>query len=351
MRMRNFLKFTAFISLLLLASCNLDVNTKNFSQGGDSTMVHDDSVSTRAYDGLTVVGNQLRTAWGDTLLLRGVNMAWAWYRETGMGQLEAIGRTGANAVRVVLADGGQWPATPVDEVAFIVEECRKFGMIAILEAHDETGNDSTEALLRAARYFADMASYLSGTENFVIINIANEWMKACDDEAWANSYERAISLIRSAGLKHCIMVDSNGYGQGAYSVIGKGTQVLASDPERNVIFSVHMYGTAGNSERVRPIIDQITKQDLALCIGEFGWYHSDGDVDEDLIMACCDSARVGWLAWSWYGNSGGVEYLDLVKESGNEAAFNTPLINDSLSCEWGRKVIEAIRKESVKKRL
>lgn len=331
---------------LLFISCNLDVNTNVIPNKGDNGMA--DSIKTRLYDGLAVRGNQLYTACGDTLVMRGVNMPWAWYKSTGMGQLNAIGRTGANAVRIVLADGDQWPATPVEEVAFLVEECRKYGMVAILEAHDATGNDSTEALLRAAHYFAGLSTYLSGTENFVIINIANEWMKDCNDSLWASSYAQAIEIVRSAGLKHCIMVDSNGYGQGATSVISYGTQVLDADPERNVIFSVHMYGAAGNTARVRPIIGKITSQDLALCIGEFGWYHTDGDVDEDLIMACCDSAQVGWLAWSWYGNSGGVEYLDLVKESGNEQSYNTPVINDSLSCEWGKKVIERIREESVK---
>lgn len=330
---------------LLLAACNFDVNTNKINLGKQT---QGDSLQPRLYDGLTVRGNQLYTASGDTLVMRGVNMPWVWFKETGMGQLNAIGRTGANAVRIVLADGDQWERTPVDEVAFVVEECRKYGMVAILEVHDPTGNDSTESLMRAAQYFADMATFLAGSERFVIVNIANEWMKACDDELWASSYAQAIALLRNAGLKHCIMVDANGYGQGAGSVMERGAEVLASDPERNVIFSVHMYGNAGNTKRVRPIIDRVTQQDLALCIGEFGWYHSDGDVDEDLIMACCDSARVGWLAWSWYGNGGGVEYLDLVEESGNELSLNSPVVNDSLACDWGKKVIDRIREESVK---
>lgn len=336
--------WAALFSLFLVA-CNFEVNTNNVVLGSAGT---DDSVRARLYDGLTVRGNQLYTAYGDTLVMRGVNLAWVWYKSTGLGQLAAVARTGANAVRVVLSDGDRWEATPVDEVAFVVEECRKYGMVAVLEVHDATGNDSTEALMRAAHYFTEVSSYLSGTENFVIINIANEWMKACNDTLWADAYAQAIAIIRNAGLKHCIMVDANGYGQGAYSIMEHGAQVLSSDPERNVLFSIHMYGSAGNTARVRPIIERMMRQDLALCVGEFGWYHSDGDVDEDLVMACCDSANVGWLAWSWYGNSGGVEYLDLVKETGNESAFNAPVINDSLSCNWGEKVIGRIGKESVR---
>lgn len=337
------------LSLLTFTSCNFDVKIN--PNGGASAVSETDSVNVRCYDGLTVRGNQLYTAYGDTLLMRGVNVHWAWSGGTGMGQMEAIGRTGANAVRVVLADGDVWTPTPMEEVAFVVEECRKYGMVGILEVHDATGNDTTENLLNAARYFASLSSFLSGTENFVIINIANEWMKSCNDSLWANSYAQAISIIRSAGLKHCVMVDSDGYGQGAECIRRAGTQVLASDPERNVIFSVHMYGTAGNTARVQPIINGIMEQNLALCIGEFGWYHTDGDVDEDLILSTCDSASVGWLAWSWHGNSEAVNYLDLVKMSGDEQTLNAPTIGDSLSCEWGKKVLAGIKKESVKPRL
>ena len=52
---------------------------------------------------------------------------------------------------------------------------------------------------------------------------------------------------------------------------------LDADPENNLIFSIHMYGGAGNTAKVKSNIDGVINQNLALCIGEFGWYHSDGD--------------------------------------------------------------------------
>ena len=125
-----------------------------------------------------------------------------------------------------------------------------------------------------------------------------------------------------------------------------GRSVLDSDQERNVIFSVHMYGHAGNAEMVKSNIDGIVNQGLALCIGEFGWYHSDGDVDEDQILAYCKEKNVGWLAWSWYGNGNPVRYLDLVTDPVDEHSLNAPTINDSISCDWGKKVVDAIKSES-----
>ena len=51
---------------------------------------------------------------------------------------------------------------------------------------------------------------------------------------------------------------------------------------------------------------------LPLVIGEFGNNHSDGDPDEDAIMQQAQSNGIGYMGWSWCGNSGGVEYLDMV---------------------------------------
>lgn len=47
-------------------------------------------------------------------------------------------------------------------------------------------------------------------------------------------------------------------------------------------------------------------------IGEFGHNHSDGNPDEDTIMAQAVQRGIGFIGWSWSGNGGGVEYLDQV---------------------------------------
>jgi hypothetical protein len=141
------------------------------------------------------------------------------------------------------------------------------------------------------------------------------------------------------------MVDAGGYGQSAATIHSFGKEVLAADPENNVIFSIHMYGTAGNKSRVKSNIDGVINQGLALCIGEFGWYHSDGDVDEDLILSYCQEKKVGWLAWSWYGNGNPVQYLDLVKDASASPVLAVQSTNGN-SCEWGKKIVEAWEKEA-----
>jgi len=50
--------------------------------------------------------------------------------------------------------------------------------------------------------------------------------------------------------------------------------VLAADPARNTIFSVHMYGVFDTAAEITSYIDSFTSRGLALCVCEFGFNHS-----------------------------------------------------------------------------
>lgn len=311
-------------------------------------------------DGFKVDGAKLLDRCGNEFVMRGVNLAYTWFESSAYTQLEAVANAGANTVRVVLTDGKAYgkAADPADKVMAFANKCKEYGMLTILEVHDETGSNDIADLKDAAKYFANMAETLKGTESYIIINIANEWHNDAASTVWRDGYKEAIKIIRDAGLRHCIMVDAGGYGQGAATIHSHGLEVLYSDPENNLIFSIHMYGGAGNTNKVKSNIDGVINQNLALCIGEFGWYHSDGNVDEDLILSYCQEKKVSWLAWSWYGNGSPVEYLDMVKDpSANPtlASYDNITIKNwdgsqswtGLSCDWGKKIIDTWKTEAV----
>jgi hypothetical protein len=312
-------------------------------------------------DGFKVDGAKLLDRCNNEFVMRGVNLAYTWYESSAYTQLEAVANAGANTVRVVLTDGKEYGkvADPADKVMAFANKCKEYGMLTILEVHDETGSNEISDLKDAANYFASMAESLKGTESYIIINIANEWHNDAASTVWRDGYKEAIKIIRDAGLRHCIMIDAGGYGQGAATIHSHGLEVLDADPENNIIFSIHMYGGAGNTNKIKSNIDGVINQNLALCIGEFGWYHSDGDVDEDLILSYCQEKKVSWLAWSWYGNSSPVEYLDLVKDpSANPtlASYDNLTIKNwdgsqtwtGLSCDWGKKIIDTWKSEAKK---
>ena len=55
-----------------------------------------------------------------------------------------------------------------------------------------------------------MKSVLSGTEKYVIVNIANEWCGTWNGSAWADGYKSAIRSVRNAGITNMLMVDCAG---------------------------------------------------------------------------------------------------------------------------------------------
>ncbi len=204
-------------------------------------------------------------------------------------------------------------------------------MIAIVEVHDGTGSDDPKVLEDIAGYWIEMKNALTGKESYVILNIANEWLGSWGKEKqWADAYCSVIPKLRAAGIKNTIMVDSAGWGQDAGCIAKEGERIFASDELANTMFSIHMYGSAGKSKgSIKKYIDGVLDKGLCLCIGEFGYTHSDGDVQEDFLMEYCVKTAVGYLGWSWKGNSGGVEYLDLAKEWDGS----------KLSQDWGEVLI------------
>lgn len=279
--------------------------------------------------GFSVNGTKLMDANGNEFIMRGVNYAYAWYTGTVNQSLPAIADAGANTVRIVLADGDEWNEVSASEVETLLDVCEEQELIAVLEVHDATGDDNIQSLRNAADYFIGLQNVLEGKEDRVIINIANEWYGSWDTDPWADGYIEVIETLRNEDLTHTIMIDCAGYGQYPASVHERGTDIFNADPLENTMFSIHMYEYSGGScSDVQDNIDQTLSQGLALCIGEFGHQHSDGDVAEQCILDHCEQEGVGWLAWSWHGNSDDVGYLDLATDA-----------SGSSLTDWGNTIV------------
>ncbi len=283
------------------------------------------------YAGFTVDGTQLLDANGNGFVMRGINHPHAWFTSQDDTALEAIADTGANTVRIVCGSGQQYTKDTVESLNKITDKCKELEMIAVLEVHDITGKDETSLLETAAEYWIEVKDALIGRESYVILNIANEWVGNWDGQRWCDGYTSVIPKLREAGIRNTIMVDAAGWGQYGQSISDFGEKVLDSDPDKNTMFSVHMYGTAGkNKSTIAGNIKRATDKGLCIIVGEFGWNHTDGDVDEEYILEYCAENGIGWLAWSWKGNGGGVEYLDLATEW-----------DGSILSDWGKTVVDS----------
>ncbi|HYN96061.1 MAG TPA: cellulase family glycosylhydrolase [Pilimelia sp.] len=280
-----------------------------------------------AATGIRVANGRILEANGNDFIMRGVSHAHTWY--TGQTSSFAnIKARGANTVRVVLS-GQRTPNSPTD-VANVIRLCKASRLICILENHDTTGLGDTDAVTldTAANYWISLKSVLTGQENYVIINIGNEPIGNNGVANWTSSTQNAIRKLRSNGFEHAIMVDGPNWGQDwSFTMRDNAPAVAAADPLRNTIFSIHMYGVYNTAAEVTAYIDSFVNRGLPIIVGEFGHNHSDGDPDENTIMSHAQTRRIGYIGWSWSGNGGGVEYLDMVN------GFNA----NSLT-SWGERI-------------
>ena len=137
-----------------------------------------------AASGFYVSGTSIYDASGNKFVMRGVNIAHAWYTEK--------------------------TETSIKGAANIISWCKSNKLICILEVHDATGSDSTYDLNKCVDYWKEMKNVLSGTEKYVIVNIANEWYGTWNGSAWADGYKSAIRSVRNAGITNMLMVDCTG---------------------------------------------------------------------------------------------------------------------------------------------
>ena len=331
MKIKNTLLSLLLAAAVLVSSgcSNNNTDSKNQESSSTSAAVTADENGFVA-EGFYVDGTKLFDAKGNEFVMRGINHPHSWFKDHLETAIPAIAATGANSVRVVLSDGQQWTKDPIEDVEKIVELCKDNKMICILEVHDNTGFNEIDRLLNTVDYWIEMKPVLDDNKEYVILNISNEWVGEWDAETWYQGYSQAVQKLREAGIENTIMIDAAGWGQYAEPIGKYGKTLLEEDPDRNIVFSVHMYGTAGKSARViQQNLKYATNNGLCVVVGEFGYNHSDGDVDEEFIMQYCCENDIGYLGWSWKGNGGGVEYLDIALDwEGN-----------SLSEDWGENLI------------
>jgi mannan endo-1,4-beta-mannosidase len=281
--------------------------------------------------GLLVDGNN------NSFIMRGVNYPHVWYTSNTTQSLKDIASVGSNAVRVVLGNGKQWGPTPAQEVADIIEQLKSLQMIAILEVHDCTGypeNSSAASLSTATDYWLSIKDALTGQEDYVIINIANEpFGNNVQSSVWSNEHIEAITRLRNGGLNHCLMVDAANWGQDWEEImLQNAPQVFAADPLGNIVFSVHMYQIYGERSTIDNYLSTFVNQhNLPLVVGEFGADHQGENVDEESILELAEKYGVGYLGWSWSGNSGGTESLDITInfDVNNLSSWGETLINST----------------------
>jgi len=246
--------------------------------------------------GFTISGSNLIDANGNNFIMKGINAPLAWYQTQVNNSIAGLKQnTGLNCVRIVVQTN-----TPDNVWQTCVQNCIDNNIIPMVELHDVTGSNSSSELQNMAQFWASKASYLTqpGIARYILVNIANEWgdwymsspNNTPSQTVWRDAYIQAVGTIRNSGITTTIVVDAPGYGQDnqGSTILNYGPDVFESDPERNILFSVHMYceWAMGSNSTIATHLPAIKNAGLPIMIGEFGWEHDEGgsvcNIDEEL---------------------------------------------------------------------
>lgn len=177
-------------------------------------------------------------------------------------------------------------------------------------------NDVTR-VREAVRQWVARAALFKPYERYLIINIANEWGDV--GTSWRDEYMSAISALRAAGYLTPIVIDGGNCGKGYEAILAYGQTVFDSDPQRNVIFSVHAYDYAGCvsapggcNPTLQSMADQLAATGLPIIFGEFGpgtltnpTSPLNGQYSTPAEVITIANARgFGWAAWAWDDGTG-----------------------------------------------
>src|SRR5689334_12610947 len=265
-----------------------------------------------AATGLHLSGTNIVEANGKTFIMRGVSHEHTWFTNQ-TSSFANIKSLRANTVRVVLS-GGRWTANSASDVANVVSLCKQNRLICVLEDHDTTGygeDSAAYSLDQAVNYWISLKSVLAGQENYIAINIGNEPIGNTNPSQWTSATTAAIQKMRTNGFEHMLVVDAPNWGQDWQFVMrDNAATVLAADSQHNTLLSIHMYSVFNTASSITSYLDTFQANGWPLIIGEFGWQYDSSQVDDQTVMSQAVSRGIGYLGWSWAGNSDPI--LDMV---------------------------------------
>jgi len=247
-----------------------------------------------------VDGGKLYDHCGEQVILRGVNEMIVWSPgQDGVPEFAEIAKTGANAVRIVWNDEGSAAGLDVAITNALAQQ-----LIPIIEHHGATG-DLTK-LMTVVDYWVrpDIVAAVKKHEQNLLLNIANEAGDATVTAAsFQAAYQPVITRLREAGLVLPLVIDAPTWGQNIDVLQAAWHPLTMHDPQRNLLFSVHMWWNDASGTRVKAELAESTAAGMPLIVGEFAQHAVSGCASQPFafgtLLEEAQKNGIGWLAWSW----------------------------------------------------
>jgi mannan endo-1,4-beta-mannosidase len=251
-------------------------------------------------NGFFVLNGKLYDASGAEFRIRGVNRL-HWDSPSGDG----IAKSGANTVRWDM----DFTKAASDNVSELQTQGIQNGNVPIVGNWGGTcDRNGTASLNTIVQTWVSQAAQWTTLDRYLMVNIANEWGPK-NSTVWRDSYISAIAQLRQAGYLGPLVIDAGDCGQDVQDLLNYSTAVFNSDPQKNVIFSLHVYGnaqTAMDNNWFQQLSQLSASAGMVFIIGEFGPGRNIGpsptSVSDSQVITAAESNNLGWLAWAWDDN-------------------------------------------------
>jgi mannan endo-1,4-beta-mannosidase len=263
-------------------------------------------------------GRYLYDRLGNKVVLRGVNKMSVWDEKdpTGNIYLPEIRKTGANSVRIVWLIKNQGIPTDLNILDALITNAKQNRLIPMIELHDATGN--WNRLQELVRYWVQpgVVNLIQKHQEYLLVNIGNE-VGGYEDKVSANqfidAYTNAIQTIRAAGINTPLVIDSADDGKNLDLLDATAPTLLDTDPDHNLLFSVHLYWPkfdGADANFIRSKLQKSVSVGYPLIVGEFSQFgawagqgvsicSAAGEIDYQTILEECYKHEIGWYAWEW----------------------------------------------------
>ena len=185
---------------------------------------------------LSVRDGRLIDSNGQEFRIRGVNRL-HWDSDSAAG----IVRSHANTERWTI----DFNRPAAQNIALVRAQSIREGIVPIVGNWGGTCSPDPNKLSAMVDTWVAQARQWTRLNHWLIVNIANEWGPA-DSTVWRDAYIRAVGRLRAAGYRGPILIDSGGCGQDDADLLRYSQAVFDSDPERDVLFALHLYGGAND---------------------------------------------------------------------------------------------------------
>jgi mannan endo-1,4-beta-mannosidase len=280
-------------------------------------------------------GRHLHDFAGNKVILRGVNKMSVFDNEDPVGSISfpEIRKTGANSVRIVWAIRTKLGPTDPTRLDALITTAKANHLIPLIELHDATG--VWRRLPDLIDYWTqpEIVSIIQKHEEYLLINIANEAGEPEDapdhdpvsEDQFIEGYSQAIQRMRTAGIHTPLVVDASMVGKNLDRLDATADRLIAADPEKNMLFSVHLYWPkfgGADANFIRSKLEHSVSLGYPLIVGEFSGYGGwagldennvdengekkpksvcspDGEIDYKTIIEVCHQNEIGWYVWEW----------------------------------------------------